>query len=183
MLQELIVVFVVSLLVLWLLLSVVFQFYPSFNPSWFSAIIQYDVFHFLPRWTFFAPNPGTSDYHLLYRDQQEDGSLSSWFEISMVEERKSFSFIWNPKKRSKKILLDVAMLLIEAQPGLKKSKTLMLSFPYLMLLNVVVHHSYKTHGTRRQFVLVEKIWGAEARVILISPFHPLQERTERIKSG
>lgn len=175
MLQELIAVFVISILTLWLTLSVIFQFHPSFNPSWFSAIVRHDLFGLLPRWTFFAPNPGTSDYHLLYRDQLEDGNLIGWVEIPMVEERKPFSFIWNPEKRSKKILLDVTMSLIEEKDRLKGKNALMLSLPYLILLNVVVHHGRKTCGTRcqRQFILVEKFCGSEPRILLISAFHPL----------
>lgn len=178
MLKELIIVLIVSLLVVWFTLSVVFQFYTdSFSPSWLSVIVRYDVFHLLPRWTFFAPNPGTSDYHLLYRDQKEDGTISGWVEIPMVEERKPLSFIWNPEKRSKKILLDVTMSLIQTSQGLGQSKVLIISLPYLILLNVVVHYGHKTRGIRRQFVLAETFWEYTApHVLLVSAFHPMQQR-------
>lgn len=171
MLQELYVIFIIGVLLLWLVCSVILQF----GPGWFSFIERYDLFMLLPRWTFFAPRPGMSDYHLLYRDQLPDGSLSDWVEIPITEERKPFSFLWNPEKKSKKILSDVVVSLL--QSGTRESAALMLSLPYLILLNVVVHHDQKRVGIKRRFVLVEKSrhnGNSTVHVVLISAFHPLR---------
>jgi hypothetical protein len=174
MLQELYVVFVIGVLMLWLVCSVILQF----GPAWFSFIEKYDLFMLLPRWTFFAPMPGMSDYHLLYRDQLEDDRLSDWVEIPITEERKLYSFIWNPEKKSKKILSDVVASLVEfSQMGVREGPVLMLSLPYLILLNVVVHHDQKRVGIKRQFIVVEKFrqdGNPTIRVLLTSAFHPLR---------
>jgi hypothetical protein len=178
MLQELYVVLAIGVLMLWLVCSVILQF----GPTWFSFIERYDVFMLLPRWTFFAPRPGMSDYHLLYRDQLENGLLSDWVEIPITEERKLYSFLWNPEKKSKKILSDVVASLLQlGQSGVRESTALMLSLPYLILLNVVVHHDQRRAGTQRQFVLVEKFrheGNPTIRVLLTSASHPLRGMQE-----
>jgi hypothetical protein len=171
MLHELYVVCVIGAFTLWLVCSVILQF----SPSWFSCIERHDLFMLLPRWTFFAPRPGISDYHLLYRDQLEDGSLSNWVEIPITDERKLFSFLWNPEKKSKKILSDVVATLLQLDT--REGIALMLSLPYLILLNTVVHHGEQRAKIKRQFVLVEKSRHEEnptIQVALISAFHPLE---------
>src|SRR5690348_12432463 len=55
----------------WFILSILNQF----GFAWFDKITRHDHFSLLPLWTFFAPNPGQSDYHLIYRDRKTDGSL------------------------------------------------------------------------------------------------------------
>jgi len=179
MLQEVYVVFVVGVLMLWLIGSVILQF----GPTWFSFIERHDLFMLLPRWTFFAPTPGMSDYHLLYRDQLEDGRLSEWVEIPITEERKLYSFLWNPEKKSKKVLSDVVASLLQlSQLGIRESTALMFSLPYLILLNVVVHHDRKRAGIKRRFVLAEKFrddGNPTVHVVLVSAFHPLEGTRHR----
>lgn len=68
----------------WLAASILNQF----RFSWFQRFRQYDSFSLLPIWSFFAPNPGQSDYHLVFRDRQHDGSHSEWSEIEITEPRK-----------------------------------------------------------------------------------------------
>ena len=175
MLQEVYVVVVVGVLMLWLVCSVVVQF----SPTWFQFIERHDLFMLLPRWTFFAPRPGMSDYHLLYRDQLEAGRLSDWTEIPITEERKTYSFLWNPEKKSKKILSDVVASLL--QLGTTDGILLMYSLPYLILLNVVVHHDQKRASLKRQFVVVEKFGNdgiPTITVLLTSAFHPLRPKQE-----
>ena len=124
-----------------------------------------------------------SDYHLLYRDELEDGSLSNWVEIPMTEERKLFSFLWNPEKKSKKVLSDVVASLL--QLGTRESVALMLSLPYLILLNVVVHHGDTRAVVKRQFVLVEKLRNEEnptIQVVMISASHPLRRAEDTSSS-
>lgn len=72
--------------------------------EWFRA---YDVLSLVPAWNFFAPNPGTTDYHLLYRDKLESGEVSVWKEIPIDKEPTILKAIWNPHKRKSKVLSDV----------------------------------------------------------------------------
>ena len=58
-----------------------------------------DIFSLIPNWSFFAPRPGTSDYHLVFRDSDESGEWSRWREIPLNEKRTLWGAIWNPQKR------------------------------------------------------------------------------------
>jgi len=71
---------------------------------WFQ---QRDWLSVIPAWNFFAPNPGTTDYHLLYRDKLESDDLSVWREIPIEKEPSLLKAIWNPHKRKSKVLSDV----------------------------------------------------------------------------
>lgn len=162
----------------WFVLSVLNQF----GFTWFDKITRHDHFALLPLWTFFAPNPGQSDYHLVYRDRKTDGSVTEWHEIEMTERRKPFGFIWNPEKRSKKVLSDVVTSIVSSIPTANESdQVIMLSIPYLILLNVVTHIDGEGQGTYRQFVLVETFGfnpTSEPRLVLRSDFHLIPaERT------
>ena len=163
------------LLLVWLVSSILNQF--SF--AWFDRVRGYDHFSLLPLWTFFAPNPGQSDYHLVYRDKRADDSLTEWREIEITEPRKPFSFFWNPEKRSKKVISDVVSNIVSSIPNEQETgDVIMLSLPYLILLNVVTHFDGAGQTTRRQFILVETFGfnpTSSPRVILRSDFHQMNE--------
>lgn len=143
----------------------------------FARIAMYDRFALLPLWTFFAPNPGQSDYHLVYRDRAADGSTSEWREIEITEERRALSLLWNPEKRSKKVLSDlVSVLLTSMQASPEMERAIVVSVPYLLLLNVVNDFPRCSEAADRQFVVVETFGfhaTAQSRVLLRSDYHPL----------
>jgi len=174
--KDLVVYSIIALLITWFILSILFQF----NFKWLAYINKYDSFGFLPKWNFFAPNPETSDYHLLYRNFDQDNGFDSWIEIPITEKRKIYSVIWNPEQRSKMILLTVASIIATTdwEGTSKPSKLITLSLPYLILLNLVVHHGNNTNKTiSRQFVLVETAWegsATEPKILLLSALHPLK---------
>src|ERR1051326_1455357 len=91
---------VIAVLVIWFILSVLNQL----KWKWFELIRQFDYFSLLPFWTFFAPNPGQTDYHLTFRDKLADGLMTEWKEIEIGAPRYWYCFIWNPEKRSKKVI-------------------------------------------------------------------------------
>jgi hypothetical protein len=157
----------------WLVVSILSQF--SFK--WFERVRHRDVFGLLPLWTYFAPNPGQSDYHLVCRDKLADGRLSQWREVEINEPRKWYSLLWNPEKRGKKVLVDAVQVLAElvTTSGAQKS-ALMLSTPYLLALNVVSHLEREPGATHRQFAIVETFGftpSSEMEVLLVSGFHAL----------
>jgi hypothetical protein len=58
-----------------------------------SKMGRFDPLGLLPRWTFFAPNPGIYDYHIVYREVNDgDGSdlnpdtSNSWRHIQIISE-------------------------------------------------------------------------------------------------
>ena len=164
-------ILIALLLVGWFVLSILNQF----GFEWFDKVRRHDHFSLLPLWTFFAPNPGQSDYHLIYRDRKTDGSVTEWREIDITERRKPYGFIWNPEKRSKKVLSDLVSSMLSSLPDIDQSdRIVMLSIPYLILLNVVSHVDAEDQTTYRQFVLVETFGfnpTNEPRVVLRSDFH------------
>ena len=169
----LIEVAVAAVLATWLVGSIVNQF----RFAWFQRIAERDSFALLPLWTFFAPNPGQSDYHVVYRDRHADGSMTDWREIDITEPRRWYSFLWNPEKRSKKVLSDIVASLVDTigtQPDL--GNAIMLTLPYLLLLNVISQLDTTPDVTHRQFVIVETFGfnpTDKPRVILRSDFHAL----------
>lgn len=172
-------VLVASLLALWFVGSVLNQF----QFEWFQKVRNVDHFALLPLWTFFAPNPGQTDYHLVYRDRRTDGSITEWMELAITESRKFHSFVWNPEKRSKKVLSDVVATLMESTRHVPPDKTgfaIMLSLPYLVLLNVVSNLAATPGATHRQFVIAETAGFKRTEdplLVLKSDFHPLPELT------
>lgn len=173
-------VLVASFLALWFVGSVLNQF----QFEWFEKIRStVDHFSLFPLWTFFAPNPGQTDYHLVYRDRRADGSTTEWMEVAITESRKFHSFVWNPEKRSKKVISDVVVTLMESigrVPPDEAELAIMLSFPYLVLLNVVSNLAATPGATHRQFVIAETAGfkrSEDPRLVLKSDFHPLPKST------
>ncbi|MCB1020571.1 MAG: hypothetical protein H6509_07465 [Bryobacterales bacterium] len=102
----------VALLALWLFASLLAQL-TSWEgaPKPLAALSEWfrarDPLSLIPAWNFFAPNPGTTDYHLLYRDKLDSGEVSLWREIPIEKEPTMLKGIWNPHKRKSKVLSDV----------------------------------------------------------------------------
>lgn len=109
---------VAALLGLWFLATVLTQLttWPG-APKSVAAVVdwfqQYDLFAVVPNWNFFAPNPGTTDYHLLYRDRLDGGDFSMWREIATAKQSGLLRGIWNPRKRQSKVISDVVSALNE----------------------------------------------------------------------
>jgi hypothetical protein len=162
---------VATIFVAWFVLSVINQF----RFRWFDRVLALDYFSLIPYWTFFAPNPGRSDYHLVYRDQLSDGSTTSWCEADLSMPRGVLAFLWNPEKRSKKVLSDVAMSIarvVYTDP--RAEGTIMISFQYLLILNYLTKCYRMSKGVARQFAIVETAGffrQGPPSVVLRSDFH------------
>jgi hypothetical protein len=98
----------VVLLGIWLLLTICNQF----NLRWMRLIRRFDLMMLIPRWSFFAPNPGLSDFHLSVRTFDADGVASPWEEIDGIAQRALRSALWNPDKRVTKAVIEVASVLM-----------------------------------------------------------------------
>jgi hypothetical protein len=98
----------VFLLALWLLLTIANQF----NARWLRYVRGFDLMMLIPRWTFFAPNPGLSDFHLSYRIVDADGRVSAWEEIDGISQRSLRAAVWNPDKRVTKAVIEMASVLV-----------------------------------------------------------------------
>ncbi len=170
----------------WLLLTAVYQF-----PQASQWIGRRDHFGLLPRWTFFAPNPGTSDHHIVYREcldpaadlssqeriEAASASLSPWRELADLCPGHHILFLWNPQRRVNKTISDLVngfALLRKTSPDLPRYAHF--TVEYFILLNLVQRGAPRS--SRRQFAIVRSHGFGEARMLaptLVSDFHPVDE--------
>lgn len=137
----------------------------------------------IPDWRFFAPHPGIHDYHLLYRDELEDGSLTPWKEISSVEERKWTHAFWHPHRRVEKCIFDISKELTRFidechHDPERPIESVQVSVPYLTLLAHVTEQPHARATARTQFLLSTSA-GYDERdepcAIFLSALHPVEQ--------
>ncbi len=161
----------IAIMLWWLALSAVCQI-PCDLTRKLRAL---DLAGLVPHWTFFAPVPGTCDYYLLYRDELDDGSLTDWRELSLCDSRQPWHLVWNPRKREKKALFDLAVALVrEIKPDLLEA--IQLSVPYLALLTYVssVPRTYQARATQFLLMISDEISvGVDPEPVFTSAIHPL----------
>lgn len=143
-----------------------------------QKIKSLDYFGMIPLWTFFAPNPGVNDYHLLFREEDGEKRHSEWKEIEINENRKISTCIWNPSKRGKKVLSDVIQNIIPLIGKYKdKPQTIIFSLPYMLILGAVMREQCLLDSSgSKQFVLTATNGygsNADPSLILLSEFHPI----------
>jgi hypothetical protein len=156
---------------LWLVATTVKQF----RTPWALRVQRHDWFSVVPQWTFFAPNPGRSDLHVLFRDRLSDGSLSAWTELDVATARPLRSSVWNPEKRRRKAVHDAIASLASLRPA-DVGPEIMVTRAYLMLLGMVCSAEGASNAAFRQFVVVatdRTDAGAPPKVRLKSALHPL----------
>lgn len=137
----------------------------------------------IPDWRFFAPHPGIHDYHLLYRDELDDGSLTPWKEITSVEERRLTHAFWHPHRRVEKCVFDIAKELTrfiaenQDDPA-RPVESVQVSVPYLTLLAHVTEQPHARATTCTQFLVSTSAGYDEddaPRAIFLSALHPLEQ--------
>ncbi len=159
---------------LWIVATVIFSIYSSK----FKLLSKIGIFGYLvPQWNFFAPNPGMSDFYLLYRTQTESGEVSNWKNINEIPKRKWYSIFWNPDKIKKKAILDYAVELKSSFSDIKNEgdeQLLTISSPYLLIINSI---SYMLKNSGHNFVqfmiLEENCLTEDISACLISKLHKI----------
>lgn len=158
----------IALWAVWLLLSIVVHL-PPLTP----LIRRWDFLSLVPEWKFFA-RPPQHDYHLLYRDVGQDGSVSGWLQVSVAEPRAWWNFLWNPGRRARKALFDAiteTARCCHAQCGGVEA-----SVPYLTLLNYISGLPRAFPARFTQFAILMSSSGVpaqEPRLLLSSALHHL----------
>jgi hypothetical protein len=140
----------IVILVGWFLISVLSQL----NVKAVAPLKARDIFSLIPNWSFFAPRPGTSDYHLLFRDSDHAEAWSRWREIPLANRRTLWGAIWNPEKRKTKALSDVVRGLVRLAQD-KALKDFSLTLPYLAILNYVSSIRRSTPCVQTQFMILK----------------------------
>jgi hypothetical protein len=173
----------------WLLISVVHQFSTRAG----KAVRRHNALGLIPGWTFFAPNPGTIDYRFVYRDGT-DQEFSPWQEIEWCRPRACGHAFWHPDRHRTKLVLDYINALVITIKEIDKMDlpendgrlSLLVSVPYLALLNIAMTMPRVHGGQFRQFALIEQSPGRSEqspRVILCSGPHPFEESLKRLSKA
>jgi hypothetical protein len=117
---------------------------------------RWDVLGLIPVWTFFAPNPATGDFYVVYRDELNSGALTAWVETATPRARQRLlASIWNPDRRATKALFDIGSALSVVARDFADPEAVQLTLPYLALLTFVcsqAHHTREAVAT--QFMLL-----------------------------
>jgi hypothetical protein len=156
---------------IWFLLTMAAQVEPIGRRLW-----PFDSFGLIPKWTFFAPNPGHFDYHVLYRvygSSCEAEPIGQWQQLRILTHGTVIPFLWHPRRRVTKSILDavngliIAMRVFREQPDM-----LQLTTEYMLLLHLVVREAPR--DARVQFALVST-WGIDIpeapQALFLSRFH------------
>jgi hypothetical protein len=138
------------------------------RPRWWNPVARLDALNLLPRWSFFAPNPGRHDLHLVYRDFQA-GKRGPWQPIRLDATPSRWRWCWNPARYPRKAMLDLANWLLQAaKTHADQPRAVMLSGPYLGLLSWVMAQpasQTEPRPSHRQFaVIASQGFGAERRI-------------------
>ena len=135
------------------------------------VVHRVDALGLVPIWTFFAPNPGTFDYHLLSRTRARDGSTTPFGEVAPPVGMLRRS-LWHPQKRVRKAIYDCCHELL-AMRGVEREGA-EYSLAYLTLLSIVVADATRPDAEAVQFALVRSgVQLAEPELLARSRFHPL----------
>ena len=138
-------------LAIFFLASVIHQF----RLPWWQRIASRDRLILLPRWTFFAPNPGRHDLHLVYRDWT-NGQPGGWVELAIPEDNPRWRWIWHPSRFPSKGQSDLLNGLFQSIRTCRAEPELvMLSGAYISLLQWVMAQPGVTgEDSKRQFAIV-----------------------------
>ena len=145
-----------------------------------ARIRRFDPFALIPRWTFFAPNPGTTDHHLLYRDRLAGGEVTPWKEIRLSGPRTLLGAFWNPEKRNTKVLTDSVQALIQ-MAGEMDPAGLKTTLPYIIILNFVASLERSPLSIATQFMVMESfgyVGGEAPEAVVQSEFHAVRRMDE-----
>jgi len=157
-----------SLLVVWLSLSVLIQLNIASKISFISRIA------IVPNWRFFGPKPLMDDFYLLYRTASRTGVVSDWREIVLSRRGSWFAMIWNPERRLKKAQFDMIVSL--ARHTADHPDSVLLSVPYVSLLTVAEREARASDAERVQFsVFLRSVSNPHEAIDLLfaSDFHPI----------
>ena len=156
----------------WFLLTVAFQKDNKLR----RLTTRFDRFTLIPKWSFFTPDPGATNYHFVYRSRDEETSASPWLELTLSP-RGMFYALWNPRKRYREGMIELFQLLALASSS-HSTDRLQYTAPYVILLDVARKRLGDSLSTRAfyQFALVETRGPSAASVPLVrfySLTHPV----------
>lgn len=176
----------VALLAGWFVLSILGQIEVAEPDSRFQRLRRRDWFGLIPVWTFFAPRPAWTDYHLLYRDRLADGDMTPWTEVVAVEPRRLRHAVWNPGKHSRKAVIDMVRTLTKELEQAKRRADargeewkvparIFTSLPYVAILHLVGNLPRLSGAECTQFLIMKRDAAGpdDPGVMMLSALHQL----------
>ena len=141
-----------------------------------SRLGQADRFGFIPRWSFFAPTPGVHNFYLLYRIRFNDGTVGQWVSLCGLDKfRSHWTAIWNPDRRTKKTVFDLAAVLVRERADDEQDRArIQLSIPYLLILNYISGLSPRSGVNAVQFLVMENFQDGSAYPVFVSALHSVE---------
>lgn len=143
-----------------------------------SNIRRMPIGRLIPDWRFFAPEPAVDDRVVIYRRKSAD-------EIGPVEtvhfpRARALRWIWNPQNRRHKAVLDLsdgvhrlADRLNDGQQSRDLPDALVLTEPYLVLLNLVTTRLRQSASGLVQFAIIHRGWPDHEELVFLSRWHAL----------
>lgn len=168
-----------------LLLSMFFQMRGKLP---FKKIWRFDTYGIMPNYSFFAPNPLTNDFRVVFRLSTPNGN-EGFQEIRLYKFKKWYRFVLNPFKYYNKGLIDLCVALIHEYKHLDEDAKnfIQISANYLGIFNVIKNElmaSQKncTNGELEFSILVTQDTTIErsCSVVFRSFKHKIQQNGEPI---
>jgi len=147
----------------WFLLTIAFQR----NNGLSRLTKRFDRFTLVPKWAFFTPDPGATNYHFVYRSRDDETSNGPWLELNLSP-RGRLDSLWNPRRRYREGMIElfhlVALFSISSS-----AERLQFTAPYIILLDVARKQLGRSLSPQAfyQFALVETRGPTGAAVPLV----------------
>jgi hypothetical protein len=140
-------------------------------------VSRLDRFTVLPYWSFFAPNPGYTGTHLIYRDGDES-NWTGWMDIPLPESS-TWRWLWNPGRFERKAVQDLFGGLARSARDVQEPIALELTSCHLGFLTWVdAQPRLLSQSIFRQFAVVETQGhgrGRSTRPIFVSRAYRLDK--------
>lgn len=108
----------------------------------------------IPKWRFFAPNPGVQNVHLLIRETIPGQPAERWRDITPISSHTLLSVAWNPKSRGPKALFDAMQQLTLFQANNALFSWVATSEPYNLVSLAARKHTSEDRRSRYQFMIL-----------------------------
>jgi hypothetical protein len=158
----------------WFIVSIIGQVTPRE-----SALRASRFRTFIPDWRFFAPEPALEDRIVWFRRRSATGALGDMEAIEFPHVG-AFRWLWNPLIRQYKAVFDLAEGL---RPRFDKDQkgdhttelpdSVVLSEPYLALLNLVTARAGASGPGLVQFGIVLRKWPKRDELVFLSRWHTI----------
>ena len=160
----------------WFVLSVVGQFLHP-HDAW---VRKGPISWVVPDWRFFAPEPLVEDHLVVYRSKSRTAEPGPLVTMALPSAG-AMRWLWNPEIRRQKALFDVtdglhrsADALIDREGQTEFPDALVLTEPYLVLLNLVSVRRPQPSEELVQFGVVLRTWPDREELVFLSRWHRVE---------